>query len=66
MSAVEVVRKIIQALKLRRVPENEFNAVEKQNTYLPPSLPLELRAATDAAFVQQCAGQGLQFVFVRL
>ena len=64
MSSVEVVRKIIQALKLRRVPENEFNAVEKQTL---TSLPLELRAAaTDAAFVQQCAGQGLQFVFVRL
>ena len=61
--SVEVVRKIIQALKLRRVPENEFNAVEKQTL---TSLPLELRAATDAAFVQQCAGQGLQFVFVRL
>ena len=63
MSSVEVVRKIIQALKLRRVPENEFNAVEKQTL---TSLPLELRAAKDAAFVQQCAGQGLQFVFVRL
>ena len=63
MSSVEVVRKISQALKLRRVPENEFNAVEKQTL---TSLPLELRAATDAAFVQQCAGQGLQFVFVRL
>ena len=64
--SVEVVRKISQALKLRRVPENEFNAVEKQTL---TSLPLELRAAESfffAAFVQQCAGQGLQFVFVRL